>query len=206
MFQSTLPRGERRILASEFARNGKFQSTLPRGERHDALKDIQQSPLVSIHAPAWGATKMVASSRRVLPVSIHAPAWGATSTSTTMRARQLFQSTLPRGERHGSRAFNFEEKLVSIHAPAWGATHRRSANYPLQNVSIHAPAWGATKNRHQQTCDTDEFLAADQTNKTHAATDDGGFNAARCAQCAMRSCCWICNVFQNPHGLTLSWS
>ena len=34
--------------------------------------------LVSIHAPAWGATGTRAARRDAMPVSIHAPAWGAT--------------------------------------------------------------------------------------------------------------------------------
>ena len=33
---------------------------------------------VSIHAPAWGATKEKMESQVVAMVSIHAPAWGAT--------------------------------------------------------------------------------------------------------------------------------
>ncbi len=41
--------------------------------------------MVSIHAPAWGATSVSDNERRPQPVSIHAPAWGAT---TTARLRQ----------------------------------------------------------------------------------------------------------------------
>ncbi|MBU4100124.1 MAG: hypothetical protein KKH20_01950, partial [Proteobacteria bacterium] len=33
---------------------------------------------VSIHAPAWGATKMMMELQQKFKVSIHAPAWGAT--------------------------------------------------------------------------------------------------------------------------------
>ena len=65
---------------------------------------------VSIHAPAWGATKRTAFCGWFHLVSIHAPAWGATAYAITCHASQ------------GS---------VSIHAPAWGATHK----FPLQNVS-----------------------------------------------------------------------
>ena len=36
---------------------------------------------VSIHAPAWGATGMLAYAGRPMAVSIHAPAWGATMDS-----------------------------------------------------------------------------------------------------------------------------
>jgi len=34
--------------------------------------------LVSIHAPAWGATALNTRITHALGVSIHAPAWGAT--------------------------------------------------------------------------------------------------------------------------------
>ena len=77
---------------------------------------------VSIHAPAWGATEIVALIGQLGCVSIHAPAWGATphpglsaqqDHSFNPRSRMgsdsinrlsplglcLFQSTLPHGER-----------------------------------------------------------------------------------------------------------
>ena len=53
MFQSTLPHGERRSLARFVAAVEPFQSTLPHGER---LVASSQQPIVSIHAPTWGAT------------------------------------------------------------------------------------------------------------------------------------------------------
>ena len=56
-------------------------------------------------------------------VSIHAPAWGATgcllSSATTVRE---FQSTHPRGVRRTSLTTSSRTVMVSIHAPAWGAT------------------------------------------------------------------------------------
>ena len=63
-------------------------------------KDPTSGKIVSIHAPAWGATTNAIDMRAVVAVSIHAPAWGATSAAPT-----------------------YELSLyVSIHAPAWGAT------------------------------------------------------------------------------------
>jgi len=100
--------------------------------------------MVSIHAPAWGATTEGKSYDKVLAVSIHAPAWGATLTGDLAK-------------------LGVE---VSIHAPAWGATifertqlrakwsfnprTRMGCDPAVQSiclsiaVSIHAPAWGAT--------------------------------------------------------------
>ena len=54
-----------------------FQSTLPRGER-------QPWPAIAVAC---------------VLVSIHAPAWGATMTLKPLRPSREFQSTLPRGER-----------------------------------------------------------------------------------------------------------
>ena len=100
----------------------KFQFTHPRGVRRDELNhltahdrvsisrtrvgcdDLSVQPIhdlnVSIHAPAWGATRTESKARAGHSVSIHAPAWGA-----TRPAAQLHTG----GQ-------------VSIHAPAWGAT------------------------------------------------------------------------------------
>jgi len=55
-----------------------FQSTRPRGARRDLLYDIETEIMVSIHAPAWGATG------------------GAVITGPCSIA---FQSTRPRGAR-----------------------------------------------------------------------------------------------------------
>ena len=77
-------------------------------------------------------------------VSIHAPAWGATGIAITVHLAGVFQSTHPRGVRlcFALSADIFSE--VSIHAPAWGATFRRLKFINYIVVSIHAPAWGAT--------------------------------------------------------------
>ena len=100
-----------------------FQSTRPRGARLSIVNGLFAKISVSIHAPAWGATELAASSRRLLAVSIHAPAWGATYYNCSYI--RLFR--------------------VSIHAPAWGATHGRAQCVLQYEVSIHAPAWGATQ-------------------------------------------------------------
>ena len=82
-----------------------------------ALKD-----LVSIRAPAWGATL------RHLPllgqevVSIRAPAWGATLTKYNLGEAFRFQFALPRGERPMLYCIMMCGYMVSIRAPAWGAT------------------------------------------------------------------------------------
>ena len=56
LFQSTLPRRERRRASGSRAADLLFQSTLPRRERRMSLETSSQRQLVSIHAPAKGAT------------------------------------------------------------------------------------------------------------------------------------------------------
>ena len=120
-FQSTLPRRERRSFAhrKEIARA--FQSTLPRRERHtlpvpfrtlkfdfnprsregsDAVCAMMGNMwVISIHAPAKGATRNTLVKRKAEGISIHAPAKGATFNTSSERNVLLFQSTLPRRER-----------------------------------------------------------------------------------------------------------
>ncbi len=56
-----------------------FRSTHPRGVRPAGAESPLLINLVSIHAPAWGATSRVPRRCRIrFRVSIHAPAWGAT--------------------------------------------------------------------------------------------------------------------------------
>ena len=81
--------------------------------------------MVSIHAPARGATINSCIKFPWLRVSIHAPARGAT-----------------RNKRHSWALF-----LVSIHAPARGATRGARVGAERRRVSIHAPARGATRRR-----------------------------------------------------------
>ena len=58
-------------------------------------------------------------------VSIHAPARGATLNNSRVFKIDVFQSTHPRGVRHGSSKEWTGGAFVSIHAPARGATYAR---------------------------------------------------------------------------------
>ena len=122
-----------------------FQSTLPQGERLQTYFCFVYFLVISIHAPARGATYVPKHYANTLQISIHAPARGATFCFETLQTvflhfnprsregsdiyssivihqeqyfnprsregsdtilnfirlnRVLFQSTLPRGERH----------------------------------------------------------------------------------------------------------
>ena len=73
--------------------------------------------VVSIHAPAWGATDNVAVFGEGLAVSIHAPAWGATALVGML----------------------IDGVVVSIHAPAWGATSDRSPGRTVPGFQSSRP-------------------------------------------------------------------
>ena len=78
--------------------------------------------VVSIHAPAWGATQIAIFDLANLKVSIHAPAWGAT-----------WQLVIDLIGHHG---FNPRTRM--------GCDLKNDSEFFIYNVSIHAPAWGAT--------------------------------------------------------------
>ncbi len=121
MFQSTRPRGARRIanicdifdtfvsihaptwsatsLLTHIVGDGQFQSTRPRGARQSDEKHGKKRESVSIHAPTWSATRELY--HQVL--------------------ENGFQSTRPRGARRSARAERLRN-AVSIHAPTWSAT------------------------------------------------------------------------------------
>ena len=100
-FQSTPPRGRRRLTYKRDTTGNAFQSTPPRGRRRGALLGQHlMDRQVSIHAPAWEATFAQLITHHYSTVSIHAPAWEATRVGDGIRRRLLFQSTPPRGRRH----------------------------------------------------------------------------------------------------------
>ncbi|EJU25568.1 hypothetical protein HMPREF1153_1393 [Selenomonas sp. CM52] len=145
-FQSTRPRGAR---LRSWRRSRKYRDFNPRArvgrdraacERQDGRYNfnprarVGRDPpkplkfllaIISIHAPAWGATHRPRCACLRRDISIHAPAWGATG-----RVEESPQY-----------------QVISIHAPAWGATGFARLSARDDNISIHAPAWGATMGR-----------------------------------------------------------
>ena len=122
--------------------------------------------LISIHAPAKGATLFLSSHAILQSISIHAPAKGATYNLTNAGIVRLFQSTLPRRERQNGlqkirKHMHFNPRsregsdVVFIH---WsfivayfnprsreGSDEQSFPNLTeLLTISIHAPAKGAT--------------------------------------------------------------
>ena len=78
---------------------------------------------VSIHAPAWGATKLRRTYLRMILRFNPRTRVGCDSFLTPSRAYEnRFQSTHPRGVRRAEPLRDVRRRKVSIHAPAWGAT------------------------------------------------------------------------------------
>ena len=102
-----------------------FQSTHPRGVRLFSVLVSYLPIVISIHAPARGATLTLISTPSDLII---------------------FQSTHPRGVRLSYLWIFRQSSLISIHAPARGATIRLGVGSRYVKISIHAPARGATWN------------------------------------------------------------
>ena len=144
-----------------------FQSTHPRGVRHTFYSDLRQKYIVSIHAPAWGATMwgrtLAVRSMRFNPrtrVGCDAVLTHETASLDSFNPRTrvgcdvsiavagimrtMFQSTHPRGVRQLVRQpVRLPAQFQSTHPRGVRHILRRQTQMPY-NVSIHAPAWGAT--------------------------------------------------------------
>ncbi len=145
LFQSTRPHGARLRPGCTRCRFQWFQSTRPHGARRARGCQGVMWCAVSIHAPAWGATKdMGRYKRKKICFNPRARMGRDVGVGGQMTLMQRFQSTRPHGARRYIHINPPIHYSVSIHAPAWGATKSKSYCGACYNVSIHAPAWGAT--------------------------------------------------------------
>ena len=123
LFQSTHPRGVRRPCPGARGRTPVFQSTHPRGVRPGRCRPARPRPRVSIHAPAWGATRNPRSWRCASSSFNPRTRVGCdTASMSVLSTVREFQSTHPRGVRPHEFEQPVHAHVVSIHAPAWGAT------------------------------------------------------------------------------------
>ena len=121
-----------------------FQSTLPRGERRSRRQRLFEIARISIHAPASGATVTMVRMAKMVKISIHAPASGATLEVVEVVRRRVFQSTLPRVERRATSTWSCCRRVFQSTLPR---VERRGKIYVVCSrgaISIHAPASGAT--------------------------------------------------------------
>ena len=120
-FQSTLPREERLSACVLMAFCPNFN---PRShERSDGYSKTDISCITYFNPRSHERSDMDKSQGKMYySISIHAPTRGATFLFTErMRRARLFQSTLPREERH-SGVGSYSQSIISIHAPTRGAT------------------------------------------------------------------------------------
>ena len=143
LFQFTLPHGERHSPGRGFGPLWEFQFTLPHGER-PPLSSVKTQAQSFNSRSRMGSDIIGHYSLQDSIVSIHAPAWGATHRRRHALLITPFQFTLPHGERPvrppappTCTGFNSRSRMGSDEA----ATRRSRAG----RVSIHAPAWGATR-------------------------------------------------------------
>ena len=123
-----------------------FQSTHPRGVRRRRPGRQGPGSRVSIHAPAWGATRWacghLSASARFNPRTRVGCDEGA---EQKLIGKPQFQSTHPRGVRqqhvhHAAPAVTGFNPRTRVGCDAGGAADHKVGSA----VSIHAPAWGAT--------------------------------------------------------------
>ena len=100
LFQSTPPRGGRLKLREKYSAEELFQSTPPRGGRPDRFLKMM-SWFYFNPRPRVGGDNDVPIEFFISIISIHAPAWGATWTRRSRPHTPKFQSTPPRGGRRG---------------------------------------------------------------------------------------------------------
>jgi len=97
-FQSTRPHGARLKYVSNICRENSFNPRARTGrDKRRSWRD--RTRIVSIHAPARGATIKEEILKPALKVSIHAPARGATTEQIHSDSPKMFQSTRPHGAR-----------------------------------------------------------------------------------------------------------
>ena len=110
-----------------------FQSTHPRGVRREAAVGDVDGPLVSIHAPAWGATSYrqrpttpLASFQSTHPRGVRRDVLGEVA------GQHGFQSTHPRGVRH-------HRLLHRVRHAVFQSTHPRGVRPPSPACSCSVP-------------------------------------------------------------------
>mgnify|MGYP001052009399 CR=1 FL=1 len=100
LFQSTRPRGARHLHSDIHHFSCWFQSTRPRGARQADLTVLVPDAEVSIHAPAWGATRRKFWYLTGKQFQSTRPRGARPDMSMAEDLVLWFQSTRPRGARH----------------------------------------------------------------------------------------------------------
>ncbi len=146
LFQSTLPRGERRNLLSPPMRTILFQSTLPRGERQERITAVILRAAFQSTLPRGERLIGTKVEIDLSTISIHAPARGATFLDNPLCKIKCYFN--PRS-REGS---DLRQNLCPVSQTYFNPRSREGSDAASEEVaswimiSIHAPARGATAN------------------------------------------------------------
>jgi len=154
-----------------------FQSTRPRGARLITAKILSQKKCFNPRAHA-GRDKADTLQKLVINVSIHAPTRGATSELLLFGFGQKFQSTRPRGARHGGRCTACTKKMFQ-------STRPRGARLCDINYRVASVLFQSTRPRGaRQAAQRHSTAAQNRFNpRAHAGRDD----AARSIGSALHS-------------------
>ena len=155
----------RRVMDNHIKR---FQSTHPCGVRRKNLFEISLVCRISIHAPMWGATRILEYDGLADFISIHAPMWGATiKMENKVIVWKYFNPRTHVGCDSQMALPNTRFSLFQSTHPCGVRQHTQQAIEKIKKISIHAPMWGATKDG-QMEWDSSTYFNP----RTHVGCDD----------------------------------
>ena len=126
--------GNDRLQAYGIERQEKFQSTFPRGERRLSYEATSRDMSISIHVPSWGTTLRCIRWYRTVRISIHVPSWGTTAQAGYNQWDNPISIHVPSW---GTTDLTSKQKAfadISIHVPSWGTT----ANFHKYSLFFYA--------------------------------------------------------------------
>ena len=118
LFQSTLPRGSDGTRIWKSRRNNNISIHAPSRERRYLPYSKGLYLGISIHAPSRERLKCCYEGFAVAGISIHAPSRERPALCVTLKTRNAFQSTLPRGSDGALTCDAMPRQVISIHAPS----------------------------------------------------------------------------------------
>ena len=147
-FQSTLPRGERRLKQPLNALHLLLQSTLPRGERLTINTDGTNQNYFNPRSHEGSDDAEIARVEAEIAISIHAPTRGATMIPRTKAPiRNYFNPRSHEGSDVAVRKNN-KNSLYFNPRSHEGSDAIVARRLEQRNISIHAPTRGATVHRY----------------------------------------------------------
>ena len=145
IFQFTPPRGGRPMPAFCCVILRLHFNSRPRvgGDLSTKAAISQKSPF-QFTPPRGGRPGLQQKGLDKLLISIHAPAWGATMPLAQNIQQELFQFTPPRGGRPVQLHKPHNAGFYFNSRPRVGGDDADAGEVQIIDISIHAPAWGAT--------------------------------------------------------------